>query len=271
MPTVSNTIKVVVTGKKASAKINPNFEAVQLALINAERLFFDSRKVSTPTKMALIELGLEEVSKAIGMLLSFEKAQFDADPTLMNRFLSYSHFSKKKYTKILQEKSQFLTKFFNENNPDQFMQFFDKYSFADHAKKVQFLSKFIEYTREFTLPLIRGSSERAKLVKDMVGRYVKFGPDEFKTADKFIDKTLNIDEKQLYDITDIKNRGLYLVRVGDLFVSPSSYTFITEHAENLLVVLIAIVRNDVTAFAIAKERYRGKITAVPKEQKNRST
>ncbi|MGC8651525.1 MAG: hypothetical protein ACP5RX_02855, partial [Minisyncoccia bacterium] len=59
--------------EKKSKEIKPTIEGIQLCVMNAERLWRDSKKVSEPTKAALIELSIEETAKAIGLLIIFGK------------------------------------------------------------------------------------------------------------------------------------------------------------------------------------------------------
>lgn len=76
----SNTVKVNVVGK-----LPITLEGVQLALQNAERLFNDSQQVSIPTRVALLEIGLEEITKTWGILLGYEKNMFENNPDLLKR------------------------------------------------------------------------------------------------------------------------------------------------------------------------------------------
>jgi len=52
---------------------NISLSDIQLFLINAERLYNDSKTVSIPTKVALIEISLEEVAKGWFFMLKFLK------------------------------------------------------------------------------------------------------------------------------------------------------------------------------------------------------
>jgi len=50
---------------------NVTLQDIQLCLINADRLYRDSKSVSFPTKVSLIELSLEEVSKCWALLFKY--------------------------------------------------------------------------------------------------------------------------------------------------------------------------------------------------------
>jgi len=59
---------------------NVTLQDIQLCLINADRLYRDSKSVSFPTKVSLIELSLEEVSKCWVLLFKyFEKNSIPYD------------------------------------------------------------------------------------------------------------------------------------------------------------------------------------------------
>ena len=59
---------------------NVTLQDIQLCLINADRLYKDSKSVSFPTKVSLIELSLEEVSKCWALLFKyFEKNSIPYD------------------------------------------------------------------------------------------------------------------------------------------------------------------------------------------------
>ena len=54
-------------------KLPITLEGAQLAVHNSERLSIDSKNVSIPTKVALLEIGLEEISKAWASSLILKK------------------------------------------------------------------------------------------------------------------------------------------------------------------------------------------------------
>jgi len=75
-------------------------EGVRLALQNAERLFKDSQLVCIPTRVALLEIGLEEIAKTWGILLGYEINLLDNDPEFHKMYYQSAHFVRKSLNKI---------------------------------------------------------------------------------------------------------------------------------------------------------------------------
>lgn len=236
---IKKTIHIRVIG---NGNIPISLEGVQLAIENSERLFNDSNNVSTPTKFALLEIGLEEIAKAWGIILAYESDNF-RDHNFGKTFIKKVHISKKKF-------DSYISKINEDYKTDinWFMKPFDTNTFSQHNKKIEFLSKFIEYIRHTQLPLIRATSDRDKMIRELFGRYIsKDKLLNLKDSDKIIDNILNVvDTKQFNDILELKENGLYLDVQNDVFISPSSRSFETETLENLLEILIIMAKNEIT-------------------------
>jgi hypothetical protein len=252
----SNILKVNVVGK-----LPITLEGVQLALQNAERLFSDSQQVSIPTKVALLEIGLEEIAKTWGILLGYEKNLFDKRPGLMKTFLRSAHISINSYNENIGKLGSVITDFFDDVDPAYFLVPFDTNSFADHGAKIRFLSKFIKYIREIQLPLLRNSSDRGKLKREILGRYISKNKSmDTKEADKLIDEILDVDDEQLSYIVNLKEYGLYLHVEKDVYIYPSARSFETETLENLLALLIGMAKNEVSLlFIVLGKTKKGKV------------
>ncbi len=256
MTVKSNILKVNVVGK-----LPITLEGVQLALQNAERLFSDSQQVSIPTKVALLEIGLEEIAKTWGILLGYEKNLFDKRPGLMKTFLRSAHISINSYNENIGKLGSVITDFFDDVDPAYFLVPFDTNSFADHGAKIRFLSKFIKYIREIQLPLLRNSSDRGKLKREILGRYISKNKSmDTKEADKLIDEILDVDDEQLSYIVNLKEYGLYLHVEKDVYIYPSARSFETETLENLLALLIGMAKNEVSLlFIVLGKTKKGKV------------
>ncbi len=242
----SNIVKVQVAGK-----FPVTLEAVQLTIQNAKRLFEDSKNVSIPTEFALLELGLEEVAKAWGMVMTFEKRSQDENPDFFVTQFKVAHIEKEKYNTIIKEIKPKIKEFFSKNNPDLFMMPFDSENWYDHKAKISYHSKFIKYTREITIPMARASSDRAKAVGDILRGYIsKKYLSDFEKLDAEIDKILNVDEEQLIDIVKLKENGLYVDIKNNVYVSPSSIPYETETLENLLNLFIEMVKGEVKVLLV---------------------
>ena len=242
MKITSNIITVKVKGKN----IPINLEGVELCIQNAERLFFDSQSVSIPTKASLLELGLEEISKAWGLLMSFEKKNFDENPGLIK---SYLHLDEKKYNEAIKKNEEEIKKYMSKVKPEYFMSPFDINSFSNHEAKIKYLSSLIKFIKRVALPIIRGSMDKEKLTRELLGKYIT--NIDSNRADEEVDEILNIDETQLRDIISLKENGFYVDIKGNSLISPSSRPYYPQVLEELLGLLIAIIKNDVIVLSNA--------------------
>ncbi len=236
---------------KIVGKLPITLEGAQLALNNAERLLIDSKNVSIPTKVALLEIGLEEIAKAWGIILNFEKVLFDQNTNALETFLKTAHINRKEYNKKMEEISKSITEFFDENDPESLLMPFNTETFSDHNSKIKFLSTFIKYIREIVLPLLRTSSDRIKQTREILGGYIsKNKLSNMKEIDNIIDDILDVDYNQLTYIVNLKEYGLYLDVENDVYLSPSARRFETETLENLLALLIGMAKNEVSLLFI---------------------
>jgi hypothetical protein len=223
--------------------IPKTLEGAQLAIQNAERLFYDSKKVSTPTEVALLEIGLEEVSKAWVILLSFEKDLIDKNKEQIDVFLESAHIDNKKLKKWIEEFAQKIEEYFGKYDLSILFIPFDTKKFSIHEEKIKFLSKFILYTREIHLPLMESSSEVDKNIKDVIGLYLpKDKLSKLKKNYKAIYDILNINNENLEYIVKLKEYGLYLDIQNGIYISPSSRIYETETLENLLASLLGMAK-----------------------------
>ena len=236
----SNTVKVNVIGT-----IPITLEGAQLAIQNAERLFFDSQKVSIPTKVALLEIGLEEISKAWAILLSFEKDLIDKNEEHIDVFLESAHIDNKKLKEKIEELARKKEEFFGKYNVSSFLTPFNTETFSNHKAKIKFLSKFIWYTREIQLQLSKSSYDMGKIINDVIGQYFPQNRlSNLKENYKAIYDILNINEDQLEDIVNLKEHGLYLDIQSGVYISPSSRIYETATLENLLKLLLVMAKGE---------------------------
>ena len=251
----SNTVTITVKEKTkkstngASKDIPISLDGIQLCILNAERLHVDSHNVSIPTKMALLELGLEEISKAWGLLLAFEKQTFDQNPNLIKTYFELLHIDLTRYTKAIQKNEPKIKKYLSDMTFKLFLHPFDKDSFTNHRKKIKFLSKLIWYIKNITLPLLKSSQDREKFAKDILGKYV--GKIDLKTADKVTSEILSINEGELEELVSLKEKGIYVDIEGGTFINPSSRNYYPDILQNLLVLLISMSKNELTTLSKA--------------------
>jgi hypothetical protein len=253
----SKKVRVNVIGQ-----IPKTLEGAQLAIQNAERLFYDSKKVSIPTKVALMEIGLEEVSKAWVILLSFEKDLIDKNKEQIDVFLDSAHIDNKKLKKWTEEFSQKIEEYFGKYDLSFLFIPFDKQKFSNHKEKIKFLSKFILYTREILIPLIESISDVDKKINDVIGPYFsKNKLSELKKNYKAIYDILNINDKNLEYIVKLKEYGLYLDIQNGIYISPSSRSYETETLENLLALLLGMAKGELIYLNNVLKKLSVKISA----------
>ncbi|MHB1507087.1 MAG: hypothetical protein ACYCUZ_03405 [Cuniculiplasma sp.] len=252
MSVKSNKVTITVKGEAKNEKskkeeIPLTLEGIQLCLQNAERLFVDSQKVSLPTKVALLELGLEEISKAWGLLLSFEKKNLDENPDLIWIFFEVMRIDINKYDEAIKNNENNIKKYFSDNTFKSFMTPFDKNSFSNHIAKIAFLSNLVNYIKMISRPLIIQSQDRETFVRDIIGKFV--GEINIKDSDRTIEDILNIKEDQLLELVSFKEKGFYVDIEGGTLISPSSRTYYPYILEDLLILLIAMNKNEVTVIS----------------------
>jgi hypothetical protein len=227
----------------------PTIEAIELMIQNAERLLDDSKHVSTPTKFALLEIGLEEVSKAWGIILTFDIISVDKNPNFFEALLKVGYVDTEKISDILDDILPKIIEFFSKYNPDSFMMPFDSKRWKDHKAKISYLSQLIEYINKIALPITRASSDRTKAIGDILGKHISIKRD-LKEIDAEIDNILNVNYEHLTEIVRLKESGLYVDISNDVFIAPSSIPFETETLENLLDLLIGMIKGEVKSLLI---------------------
>lgn len=246
----SNIVRVTV--KKKPRSIPVTLEGSQLCLENAERLFDDSQDVSLPTAFALLEISLEETSKALGLLMAFEMKQFNENPNTLQRFMELSGIAPEEYNKRIPMIRKEISDFFERNGENFFLNPFDESTWKKHEEKVHYISEFIGYMKEVTLPILRNSQDRLKSIESLYGKYFpKLDPMFISDIDNRIDEILSVNEQYLKDLINIKNQSLYVEHVGDFLMSPSSRNYVIEVLENLTWFLIVTLKNEIGILTMA--------------------
>ncbi|KQB35282.1 hypothetical protein [Acidiplasma aeolicum] len=220
-------------------------EGAQLGILNVERLFKDSQNVSIPTRFAFLEIALEEVAKVWGIILNFENNLFDQNTEYINVFMKNAHINRNKYTKKMDELKNVIINCCDKKDISSLLMPFNKETFSNHKEKIKFLFRFIKYIRNIELPLIRSSSDRVKLTREILGEYIsKSKLSNMKEIDKIIDNILDVNDSQLTYIIDLKESGLYLDVQKGVYISPSAKNFEIETLEDLLILLLGMAKNE---------------------------
>ncbi len=241
------------TGKNKNKKLKINLEGIQICIQNAERLRLDSQNVSPPTEMALLELGLEEISKAWILLMRFETQSFLTNSVLLSRFLDIAHIDETKFKEIVEENRTEIEKYILSSSLESFITPFDSHSFTDHKAKINYLSNLVGYIKKISLSTVQQSQNREEFAKDILGKFI--GEIDIESMDETISEALNINEDQLGELISIKEKGIYVDIEGGYLISPSSRNYFPKVLINLLVLLIATCKNELITLSKALETY----------------
>jgi len=175
---------------------NVTLQDIQLCLINADRLYRDSKSVSFPTKVSLIELSLEEVSKCWALLFKyFDKNSIPYDLFIKEIIPNTLSGDDNKINGILSEIKGLL------NDPE----------LCDNLKKHNIKIDFIIKLKElFTLLLkFLPNLDITKILsyarKDITEN--KINLDEAKDYTKEFFNSIKVEK--LKELVKVKNEGLY--------------------------------------------------------------
>ena len=243
--------KIIVTVR--DERIPIGLEGAQLCVQNAERLFQDSQSTSTPTKTALLEIGLEEVSKAWGILMIFEKKIFNENSTLSEYLKRALHLDEEKFNKITGENENKFREYLGNVQFENLINPFDEKSFSNHNAKINYLSLMIGLVKNISLPIFRYSIDREKLTRELLGKFIP--KIELEDQDKIINEILNINTNNLSEIIRMKEKGLYVDIEGGSLISPSSRVFVPSILNDLLSLLIVLSKNEMVFLAKVLEEY----------------
>lgn len=251
--TIDSKIKVTVKVKGKVKSITISLEGIQLCVQNAERLFQDSQSTSTPTKTALLEIGLEEVSKAWGILIYFIIRILNENPSFLKYLNKYSHLDGRKFNKLSKENSNKIERYIKNAQLENLINPFDEELFSNHKPKVEYLSQVIDFIKNIVLPIFQPVTDRKKLTEELFGKFVLNV--RLEDQDKNINEILSISTNNLNEIIQMRENGLYVDIEGGSLVSPSSRRFLPSILNNLLFLLIVSCKNEIVILAKALEEY----------------
>lgn len=224
--------------KKSLKPIIPTYEGVQLCIINSERLFSDSLEVSRPSRAALLELSLEEISKAWKMFFFLQAEEYeeegeDKEPT-------YSFV--KPYEEIEQsEEFQAFIDFMDENHQELYSLEIYNGDFSAHDRKLDYIGLIVSYLKVM-LPLTKKILDLNELWRSMSSGILSLPKsseinvvEDLGYAEEFI---ATIDEKYITGFTRLKETGFYVDYINDIFVYPSVDGILVNSLEFLVAILI---------------------------------
>ena len=212
-----------------------SISAVEVCILNAERLLLDATKTSGPTSAALAELSIEEAAKAwmlyFRLLLQGRKIKFAP------RFTSIERLEIEKYL---------------ESHEGQLRKLDDEIitSFKSHKVKLQFLSFLLGYV-EKVLPIVAKNGRLKRLAEEIHGPALNLSlsQESTKVSDALeLIKAFRLD--RLTELDAIKQRGFYvnLTEKGDV-VSPEIDPVPSQLLISLATFLIVMLKGDLIALS----------------------
>ena len=214
--------------------------------MNAERLLNDSRKnVSEPTKAALLELSLEELSKSYRLLLQcwFTKA------TEMGDDKADSAFEKTVGPELWKAAKENDKMFEGLPNLDSVVKPMNIKEFRNHIVKLENVASIVTMFK-VVVPIMFEHANLGKIAGEKVS-YIDFTKAvNWKRAGRSMEKTLSaIREENLADLTALKENGFYVDYENGNFISPSARVFATDHLRDLVSLLATELKGEIRSIA----------------------
>ena len=187
---------------------------VEKCINNAFRLYRDAQNASTPTKAALIEIGIEELSKGIILLASIPKPDFD-DSTL--NYLTWIS-SDSTFSPSLVPLAKYNFSNFNKSNHKTKLKALDAI-----FQSISFMYTYLEKV----LPILQ----------DLLNpNFEQLGNIEKSDLDNIASHLGNFDLK---DLDKIKQKGFYVDFKDNKSISPEEENLKTENITMIFFVLYA--------------------------------
>ncbi len=198
-------------------------ENAQKCIDNAFRLYDDASKTSTPTKAALIELGIEELAK--GLLITFKTPIFQ---------------------KVSLSETSNFHKNFNEQDWKSFIESFQSSKISDfmdrdHKKRldtIQFLLDSVIKLQSTDSPFIKNTLD------GVINNYGKFSPEPVGDPKKVLDTQISLlsymDIKKLYKI---KEQGFYVDFDNGKVIEPKNIEFQLEGINKIFHIVYLTLNN----------------------------
>ena len=198
-------------------------ENAQKCIDNAFRLYDDASKTSAPTKAALIELGIEELTK--GLLITFKTPEFQK-VSLAETSNFHKNFSE-------QDWKNFIESFQSSKISD----FTDR----DHKKRldtIQFLLDSVKKLQSKDSQYVKNTSD------GVINNYGKFSPEPVGDPKKLLDTQISLlsymDIKKLYKI---KEQGFYIDFDDGTVIEPKNVKFQFEGINRVFQIVYLTLHN----------------------------
>ena len=234
---------------KASRKnqtIKPSFEAIQLCTQNGERLFADAQtSVSMPTKGALLELSLEEISKAYVLLYQYVSQKLGSKGATSR----YNRAAYGRETEPTLRRAELRKLYAKRVELQDLLRPMTVKEFRSHEVKLERLIAVIA-TIKAVAPAFRRHVRSEAILEQRIAPFVNwqiFSADlraNAKAADKFLS---SIKEAGLRGLPRMKETGFYVDFVNGKYLFPTSHPDALLFLEALLNMLIRQIRFELGA------------------------
>lgn len=197
-------------------------EAVQLCADNAARLIEDSQGASEPTRAALLEVAMEEVSK--GWILMTHLTDVGA-PVIDSERLSNEMYGRPDAFVPDSEFGRSITQFV-EGVVTVAPSVGDAFGGPKvHRKRLEFLGHIFGWIRNL-IETAGESGESDRLFHFFYGKAMRPGLSHSEAKSELLETLRTLDETQLSNLGRLKEEGLYVNRTpGGGFVSPTSLPY----------------------------------------------
>jgi len=178
---------------------NINLQDIQLCINNAERLYKDSKSVSNPTRLALIELSLEEISK--GWIFYFK--YIDKNPNSLDLFIKKS--GKGDIDEIDKKHPDSVKEY------DKLRKILESFKYEDlknHDLKIDFLIQLKKFLQSWYF--ISTFIDYQKIQENIIRGITKENFDLDSAINVYKDFLNQINENNLGKLIDMKNDALYV-------------------------------------------------------------
>jgi len=222
-------------------------EGIQLCAANAERLLDDSTKTSAPTRVALIELALEEAAK--GWMLYFRLMRDNPEAVKASGVVDFARSALVQGTKgrTIDELTDIIASF--KDHAQLLMRPPLDEAFQHHRVKLAYVRALVE-TLAIVLPISSKVEYPPELLKRAIQGPARFGglppADRVARARKLFDEFLS---QEVAEISVLKESGFYVDISGDgSFISPMSRVFKTAALEELADLLVTSLKGSIRLF-----------------------
>lgn len=226
---------------KAQVHVPATLEGVQICFMNAERLFNDAQKgVSEPTAVALLELSLEELSKAFALLFHHIDERFDAAGRRKSIKLVSQSLGKKTLPQFSKEEIEKIRAATAANNLGAPMTVEE---FGNHNVKLERIQAVVRYVK-VVIPIMMKHADRQSIISSRGAGLVNLKAVEKQAGEQSEEYLEIINDEKIPELTLHKEKALY-VDFEKAFRSPSTQVYPTAALAYLVGTLLNALKWDI--------------------------